>query len=73
MAFIFQFYDPVVKCVQLVLQMLNFVLDRETRSWNSIDLFSGPVLARRVIMASPPAYERGPAICGGAPQSRETI
>jgi hypothetical protein len=79
MAFSFQFYDPVVKCVQLALQMLNFVLDRETRSGNSIDLFSGlrphrkqvAGLTRRVVMASPPPYEKGPAIGGGALQSRE--
>ena len=59
MAFTFQFHDPVTKCIQLVLQMLDFVLNRETRSRNSIELFPVsariasrlPVLARRVVMA----------------------
>ena len=75
MAFSFQFYDPVGKCVQLALQMLNFVLDRETRSWNSIDLFSGLRPHRKQVAGSCPpcghgllaADEKGPAICGGAP------
>ena len=59
MAFIFQLYDPLVKIAQLLLQLLNFVLNGEARSRNSIVLFSGlspiasrlPVLARRVVMA----------------------
>ena len=29
MAFIFQFDDPLVKIVQFLLQLLNFVLNRE--------------------------------------------
>jgi hypothetical protein len=81
MAFSFQFYDPVVKCVQLAVQMLNFVLDgkREAEILSTCFRASAriasrlPVLTRRVVMASPPPYEKGPAIGGGAPQSREKI
>jgi hypothetical protein len=58
------------------LQMLNFMLNRETRRRDSIDLFSGlsphrkqvPFLARGVVMVSPPPNKKGPAICGGAPR-----
>ena len=41
MTFIFQFYDSFVKIVQFLLQLLDFVLNRETRGWNFIDFFSG--------------------------------
>ena len=79
MAFSFQFYDPVVKCVQLALQMLNFVLDRETRSGNSIDLFSGLRPHRKQVAGSHPPCGHGfsAALSNGArhlrrcPQSRE--
>ncbi|KRR16024.1 hypothetical protein CQ14_38685 [Bradyrhizobium lablabi] len=38
MTFIFQFYDSVVKFVQMLLQFLNFVLNRKARSRIFVDL-----------------------------------
>jgi hypothetical protein len=57
MAFIFEFYNPVVERVQLVLQMLNFVLKREAGILSACFPASTriasrlPVLARRVVMS----------------------
>jgi hypothetical protein len=41
MTFIFQFYDSFVKIVQFLLQLLDFVLNRETRSGKFIEFLSG--------------------------------
>ena len=38
MTFIFQFYDSVVKFAQMLLQFLDFVLNRKTRSGIFVDL-----------------------------------
>jgi hypothetical protein len=35
MTFIFQFYDSIVKFVQMLLQFLDFVLNRKTRKYLS--------------------------------------
>jgi hypothetical protein len=59
MAFIFEFYDPVVEGVQLVLQVLDFVLNREARSRNSINLFSGLCSHRKQVTVSRPPCGHG--------------
>ena len=75
MAFIFEFYDPVVEGVQLVLQVLDFVLNREARSRNSINLFSGLCSHRKQVAVSRPpcghgfsaANKRGPPFAAMPP------
>jgi hypothetical protein len=59
MAFIFQLYDTVIECVELVLQMLNFMLNRETRCRDSIDLFSGLSPHRKQVAVSRPRCGHG--------------
>ena len=78
MAFVFQFDDPVVKCVQLILQMLNFVLDRETRGGKFTNFFSNLLALQAGCRFSPAAWswllrrltKRGPPFVA-VPQSRE--
>ena len=40
MTFILQFYDSLIKVVQFLLQLLDFVLNRETRGGKFIDFLS---------------------------------
>jgi len=41
MTFILQFYDSLIKVVQFLLQLLDFVLNRETRGGKFINFLSG--------------------------------
>jgi hypothetical protein len=59
MALIFQFYDPLVKIVQFLLQSLDCMLDRETRSRNYIGSFSGLCPRRKQVAGSSPPCGHG--------------
>jgi len=41
MTFILQFYDSLIKVVQFLLQLLDFVLNRETRGGKFINFLFG--------------------------------
>ena len=41
MTFILQLYDSLIKVVQFLLQLLDFVLNRETRGAKFINFLSG--------------------------------